>query len=528
VSELLRLNNIGSKGVNTDVSAVDLPPEFLTHGNNFRIYAGKLISAGGSKVWTTAPVMFYPAHIESIGSTSGAYWLVLGRTHAYTFDGSTWVDVTSLVGYTGLSVDDELNWTSCMLGKYVIANNPQSAPEYWTPDVVPELTPLQFDADNTWSESGKRFKIIRSHKTFLFALYLYEGSQELPDSYRWSTAADVNGLPFTWDETDLSAIAGIASLGGDGGAIIDGLSLRDAFVIYSETSIDILDFAGGDFIWKRRELSSSSGLLSTDCIVEVKGVHYFISAGDILRNDGTNITSIMHGRIKRKFTASISNDYYSTSFAFRNDSYKEIWFCVPVDGATLPNVAFIYNHHDDSWAIRDLPTGTTHANFGSQTEAGLTWDNWQGTWDSQSGIWGSRNLTPLDDTVVGVIRDTSELVLLDPQDSADSVFSPTVLERTDFPLLDHREVTTITRVYPHMEGSTPVKIEIGSQDYAFGPVRWKPAVIFNPEQDRKIDLRSTGSLHCFRFTSIDTGTPIGSGNWYLSGLDFSYELAGRR
>ena len=537
--ELLTLKGMGLKGLSTDVQPWDLPPEYLTFGVNFRVFAGALQAAGGHQLWSQPPVDFNSGHIIHVGATGGDYWLVAGRSAVYAFDGTTWTNVSSAAGYAGLGVDDELLWTSCMLGQIPLINNPQGTVEYWPVPISPgnALLPLQFDPINTWTDKAYTFKVLRSHRNFLFAMNLQEGGEDFPDTYRWSHPADINGLPFTWDETDTSALAGKAALGGDGGQIIDGHSLRDAFCIYSENGIDMLDFSNDEFVWNRRELSSTVGLLSRNCIVEVKGKHFFLADGDIVMNDGTNITSIAHNRIRKQLNARINVDNYSRSYAVRNNSVKEIWFCVVEEDAEYPNVAYIWNWKDESWAIRTLPytdvspsvtqSGMAYAGYGSQSVATATWDSFADneSWDSQAGRWGSAELTPLDDTVVGVnpalIADGGGLYLLDPSGTPDEDIQ-TRLERTDFPLVDSRQVTTMTRAYPHMTGTQPVSIQFGSQDYAGSPVRWQPPVTFTPGVDRKIDFRTTGELHCWRIDSI------GKGSYAISGMDVEFTRAGER
>ena len=82
---------------------------------------------------------------------------------------------------------------------------------------------------------------------------------------------------------------------------------------------------------------------------------------------------------------------------------------------------------------------------------------------------------------------------------------------------------TITTVYPHSEGNTPFYVQLGSQDYAGSPVRWKEPVLFNPSTDRKVDIRTTGELHAFRFYAEDITIP-----WAISGVDVEYTEAGLR
>jgi len=73
-----------------------------------------------------------------------------------------------------------------------------------------------------------------------------------------------------------------------------------------------------------------------------------------------------------------------------------------------------------------------------------------------------------------------------------------------------------------MYGSTPMRIRVGSQDRAGGVVRWKDWVEFDPSTDRKIDVRTTGALHCYRIESI------GTGKFRFAGIDIEYEVDGVR
>ena len=525
--ELLTVENIGTKGLNTDNKAWSLPPDFITFGVNFRIFANSIRSAGGHALWSTPPVNFFPGHLIHAGATGGDYWLVIGRDAVYSFDGTTWTDVSSAAGYAGVGVDDELLWSSCMLGQIPVINNPQAHPEYWSRPVSPGniLLPLPFDQTNTWKDMLYSFKILRSHKNYLFAMNLQENTDEFPDSFRWSHPADQGGIPPTWDETDDAFLAGKASLGGDGGQILDGRSLRDAFSIYSENAIDILDFTNDEFVWRRRSLSATVGLLARNCIVEIKGAHFFLADGDIVMNDGTSIKSIAHNRIRKQLTARINIDNFHRAYAVRNDALKEVWFCIPEEDAEYANVAYIYNWRDDSWAIRTIEESinVAYAGYGSQSDPTAKWDVFTDTdsWDSQTRVWGSAILTPLDDTIVGCSPADGSLYFLDPPGTPDNAIQSRI-ERTDFPLVDQREVTTITRVYPHMDGEAELTVQFGSQDHAGAPIRWKPAQTFNPATDRKLDVRTTGELHCWRFDSI------GKDNWAMSGFDIEFERSGRR
>jgi hypothetical protein len=522
--EILTLKNIGLKGLASDPAPWSLEPDFITYGRNFRIFAGSIMTDNGNALWDTAPAAYFPGHIFRVGSISGNFWIIPGRNAVYVFDGTTFTDVSSVAGYAGLGTDDELRWTSLLLGQIPIINNPQAAPEYWSPQMAGQiLQPLQFDPGNTWAALGYSMRVMRSHKSFLFALNLTESGVEFPDTYRWSHPADINGLPVTWDETDDAFLAGKAALGGDGGNIIDGFSLRDAFCIYSEDSIDILDSTNDEFVWRRRDLSSTIGLLSKDSIVEVKGTHFLMTYGDIVKNDGNAITSIAHNRIRKEYAQRIDPDNYINAYAIRNDNEKEVWFCIPEVGEMYANIAYIYNWKDDSWAVKDIPADIGHAATGTYADPAVTWDSLGAseTWDIYNGIWNSAFTSPINDTIVGVNPLTEELTFLDPIIASETDLN-FFIERTNFPLLGQNQITTITRIYPHINGETPVIIKFGSQDYNDAPIRWKPEVTFDPSTQRKVDIRTTGELHCWNISSI------GKNNLSISGMTIEYVKAGLR
>ena len=461
-----------------------------------------------------------------VGSTSGSLWIVAGLDAVYAFDAVSFSDISNVAGYAGIT--DEDLWQGCMLSNIPIINNPNSYPEYWAPQSIGiTLEYLPWDVSNTWQDAGESAKIIRSHRQFLFAMDLQSGPTEIPDGVRWSAPADIGGLPATWDPLDTTNVAGLTNLGGDGGRIIDGLSLRDAFVVYRESGISVFDFIGGPFVWRIRHLSTTIGLLSPDSIVEIKGTHFFIGDGDILSNDGNKITSLLHNRLRVRFISDFNSDNYLNSYAVKSNVNNEIWFCIPESGSTYPSLAYIYNWEDDTWAIRDIPEAP-FSNYGQQSSPVVNWDTISSTWENAAGLWGARQRTPLDDTIVSVTKPESpdpsgRLLFLDNQATGINSEFSSVIERVGFALEGLNNVTTITRVYPHIRGTQSVNMQFGSQDHPGAPIRWKEVVTFDVANDRKVDVRTTGELHCFRITSESV-----SSSWELSGIDVEYVSAGVR
>ena len=523
MSETLHIREFAQKGLNTDIPAWDLDPGFVTSLNNVRIINNQLITFGGYKSWSVPPEQFDPGLLIHGGALSSPYWVVFGADAVYAFDGEIWTDISSAAGYGPLN--DSTFWIGDILSSFVIATHPQIYPEFWAGTLVDPMQPLPFDATRTWLDVDIRCGLMRSHKDFLIAMDLNEAGTELIDTVRWSDAADVGFLPGSWDEADPSVLAGKAQLGGSLGKIIDGMSLRDSFVIYRENGISVMDYTGDAFVWKIRHLEQTTGLINKNCIVEVKGRHFFIGDGDILMNDGNTVDSIMHKRIRKRFLTA-KPEFIRNWYAFVNDLFKEIWFCViEKEGSVYPDTAYIFNWKDNTWFTRDLNPETT---FIAQGPTSLiperTWDNWEETWDTATSTWDKEGRTPLGKALVGIKTDPQqELIIIDDTDNDNVEEYICLLERTDLPIAGHERVVTVQEIFPFMSGTIPVTVRLGSQQRPGGPISWKPEIQFDSQTDRKINLRVTGELIAFRVQSS-----FNDGSWSLSGMDVKYVVVGER
>jgi hypothetical protein len=525
--KILPINKLGDFGVNSDVPPSDLSVEWLTSGNNFSLKDGKVESFNGQTTLTATQA-----------STNGFIFLydkagVQGYLHfgqkAAIWNGSTDTYITSTYFTTNPPATAILeNYSGCEMGYIPVINHNQVRPE-WYDAAANLMKGLPWSPTKTsWDQVNKTCQVMRAHKNFLFALGMTEDGVYMPNTYRWSHPADINGLPYTWDETDISSIAGTNQVAGDGGVIVDGLSLRDSFIIYSRNAINILDYAGDEFVWRTRGLTSSVGLLSSNCIADIGTAHIFLSDNDIMITDGNSIRSILTGRMKTRLTGSIDLVNYKKCFLAHDPSRKEVWTCIVENGYTVANTAYVYNYETDKLYIRDLlqfdeqgqtVTGTlyNYIVYGPLLTATGTWDTADKTWGEQVQKWNYDPTSPFSNTLVGV----GNGFIKTTQPSSGQQYR-TYVERLDFPLLGQQQECTVVACYPHIRSSGSVLIQFGSKDFEGSGTRWGPKKLFTPSTQRKVDLRSTGALHCWRVESV------GSDPFVMSGLDFEYELAGFR
>jgi hypothetical protein len=696
---ILNIREMGSIGVVSDVAPWDLPPAAFSEGINFRLVSGKAQTAGGIEAVSSIAGRDIGHITQSTDLRGNSSWLVCGEDSILLFDGT---DFTPLTGDSARLIRETVSvdytkWTSANIGNVTFFNNPEFNPLYWVDG--DSLNPGNLEylpwhiGEQTWLDAGMSCNIMRAHKNFLFALGMGTPNGQFNDMLHWSHPAEPNGIPFSWRPTieQPDSIAGSLSLG-RGGAIVGGESLRDSFVVYSESALNVMDFTGDALGWRRRAVSETAGLVNPHSLTEVKGSHMFFTGDDVLVYDGNAMRSLMHNRLRKRLAANLNNERINNAWAAHYESHAEVWFGVPEDGADFPNIAYCYNYRDDTWSIRSLEKEVVHARAGKEPKSSyLTWDKAVTTWDAEPGSWTQAGDRPFKEVMFGlaseVVHDldptistqggggvdydgltwdgsrgaassftvdqleawddnaetwatetrkwedaptekpdaptnvtaeagdamavvswsepvndggspitkyvvtsdpgdlsvttqgetscefgnlingiaytftvtaendvgvsdasmpsaavTPESGAVDPEppepsnDSWDTMegswndYSPmaayerseTRLLRTDLPIGGHEFNTTITRVFPYVEGTSKLEFRFGSQQHAGGPVTWVGGFReFQPGKDRKIDVRTTGELHAYEVRSLE-------GSFMLTGMDIDFKMAGGR
>lgn len=517
---LFKISNYAMAGLNSDLIPSDVDHNFLTDGKNIRAVSGGISPFGGYNTLFSLPTNKEPHNLFYVDSGSERFWVIMCSNAIYRLEAA----ITDVSPSGMPTVSDQTKWSATDLSGIPILNHPVIGPVYMTA-AMSAFQPLPFKSGQTWHEASQICNIMISHKQFLFALGVSDNGNYIPDSIRWSSVADIGGIPQTWDALDTTNVAGYTQLGGTGGEIIGALPLRDALVVYRSSGISVIDYIGGQYIWRIRHLNSNIGLLAPDAVVDIRGTHFFLSDGDVYKNDGSSISSIATKRIKKRFR-SIDKDNYRKAYASHNPSDSEVLFIIPSSGSDYPDIAFIYNYEYDSWYVRDMPPNVK-VKYGATISKPTNWDSLETTWDGWSNSWDSDTTTPFDSTLIGLrpIVGTEPAKIISVSGIIGSNIEPfsSIIERTDLVLQTLDQATTIQRIYPHIQSANSVKIQIGSQQSPGGLISWKPAIEFNPNTQRKVDMRTTGILHAYRVIVDDVST-----DFTVSGIDILYVEAGRR
>ena len=374
-------------------------------------------------------------------------------------------------------------------------------------------------------------KSIRAFRSFLVALNVNRGGVSYPRVVKWSTEAGIQGVPSSWNETTSTVDAGEFELADTKGDILDGLQLRDTFMIYKEDATYSMSFVGTPFIFSFRQLSPTIGAIAKNCVAEFDGGHAIFGKGNFYINDGQRLKPILPQKLKEYVFTTLDGAQINKCFVAADYGRTEILFCFTADGALTnhPNKAIVWNYITNTFTIRDLPdlAHIGYGNVGNPTTS-TTWANTTTTWAGTTGPWTmsydlqDKVLLFADPANTKLYRDGSG----NREDTSDMV---SYIERTGLTMNgqgqpDHTTVKRISSIWPKMSisGSDSINVYLGTQMSTEGGISWNAPVTFDPNTQSKVSVRGTGKLYAVRFEST---TDM---NWELDGYSIEVDNVGKR
>lgn len=534
---ITKLRELAKFGIVTDVDPFDLPFGAFSAGVNVRFKDGKVRE---SPVFRNAGEIDddQPRFMSTV-TTSGFDSIFIGYQDGVIrkFTAGVETDV-SIGGYA--PADSEGVYTSAVLSRVLYFNRQDRVP--WA--FVPAAT--DFVALANWT-SNWRTRVLRSFNSSLVALNVTKDGVHYPTMVKVSDFAFDGTVPATWDETDPTANSYenvIAEMRGD---IVEGQSLRDAFVIYSNRETWIMESTGDGSLYALRRLFLNAGCINANCAVEVDGMHYVFGVNDIWRHDGLSKVSIADGKTRQFIFDGIDTTLSHRCFVLHNPEMREIYFCY-VSGDRLVNFentagcnrAAVFDYGTETWTFDDLPS--VFAGDSCSMDSALTWTNITGVWQTQGGTWaGLEGGFKKGVVYVGNTEATQGLTAkLYPFDwySFGSVFSspiePTAnpalyLERDGIDLDELAEelrgYKTVLSVWPQAridtEAEADLEFSFGSSDGFNEPAVFTDYMTYNGVDLRKLDYKNAGRFLSMRIL-YDDYRPI-----TLTGLDLDLKVTGR-
>jgi hypothetical protein len=351
--------------------------------------------------------------------------------------------------------------TSTLLSGIPIINpgNLTDPPQRWNLDIGSRFETLDNWPANTFCKS------LRAFKSYLVALNVTKDGANYPFMVKWSSAAEPGAVPLTWDPSDPTSDAAETDLAESNGQIIDGLPLRDFFMIYKEDSIWRMTYTGGPYVFAFQKVLGTSGALNRNCIAELDGYHFVLTGDDVILHDGQQSLSILDKKARRALFQDFDAESVDKSFVVKNPFLNEVFVCYAAVGSKVPNKALVYNYVDKTVAYRDIPN-LHHANFGAlDVGLGGTWESDSDSWESDQTTWGGPDFTPNTARVLMASAD-QRLLLLDSSATYDGVKPSSYLERVGLSFGAPDKIKMVRGVRLRIRGNvgSNVTVRVGASD----------------------------------------------------------------
>ena len=372
---------------------------------------------------------------------------------------------------------------------------------------------------------------MRGFRSFLVALNIKQAGVNFPRVVKWSTEAATQATPLSWNETTSTVDAGEYELADTKGDIMDGMQLRDAFMIYKEDAVYSMTYVGTPFIFAFRQLSPTVGAISTNCIAEFDGGHAIFGKGNFYVNDGQRLKPILPQRLRDYVFTSIDGAQIDKCFVAADYGRTEILFCFTSDGSPSiePNKAVVWNYITNTFTIKDIPD-VAHMGYGNVGDPVLpsTWASATTSWATITGPW-TMSYALQDKVLLFADPINTKLYRDRSGNKKDTALMTSYVERTGLSLNaqgqpDFTGVKRISAIYPKMavNGSNSMTVYLGTSMSTEGGYDWKSAVLFNPDTQSKVSVRGTGKFYAVKFESA---TDM---DWELDGYALEIDNAGNR
>lgn len=510
----LSIPNCGAVGVNKDLSEHELPVNAWTDASNIRFLDGYAYQfLGHGQVYKTPP--FAPQFLMPVNVGAARYWLYATAGKQYVVSNSggvtTHTDITHLTARAGTIGA----WSGCVFGGIPILNaGDGKAPMYWNQNLASKFVDLTAWPANT------SCKVLRQYKNFLIALNVTKSGTNYAHMVKWSSPAVPGAIPSTWNEADATNDAGEFDLSEGQDPIIDGLGLKNSFIVYKESATYALDYVGGAFIFNNRKVFGMSGILNVGCAVEFDSLHFVVTGSDIVIHDGFNAVSVLDKRARRYFFQNIDVENRSKVFCFKNPFLNEIFVAYPSIGSTYCDRALVYNFVDKTVSFRSLPN-VTHAAYGPvDNTLGGTFDQDNDPVNSDLTAFNGPDYTPDTARVMMGSADV-KLYMLDASASFDGTIPSAYLERRGLSLGVPERMKIVTGIRLRVTGNIgeTITVKIGGSPDPYADPTYR-TMTHTIGRTLKCDCLVTG-----RYIAVW----IGSGTayqWRLDSLDIEYDDAG--
>jgi len=299
-------------------------------------------STGTSTVTATAT---YQIHSGTAVSQYGYGW------GTYEWGKEAWGTARSTSNVT----IEGRNWSFDNFGEDLLATVNNSNTFRWDTSVGVG-TPAAVIAN---APTVSRFNLVSmpDRHVFLFGTETTIGSGTTQDALflRFASQEDYN----TWTPTATNTAGSFRIQ--DGSKIVTAVRSRNAVLVWTDTSLNALQFVGAPFVFNLTQIGANCGAVSLHSAVDVNGTAFWMSQNSFYKFDGA--ISKMPCSVQDYVFEDFSITNQPETYAAVNSEFNEVtWFYTSNDATQIDRFV-TYNYLEDCWSTGSLAR-TTWIDYG--------------------------------------------------------------------------------------------------------------------------------------------------------------------
>lgn len=187
-------------------------------------------------------------------------------------------------------------------------------------------------------------------------------------------------------EDFVNGTAGYQDLLDDSSWIISAAQLSEnAWAIYKETSIVLMEWVGGQTPFRFKTMVRNKSIAGKDCVIAIDGIHYVVGTRDVYRYAGGEETENIDIQIKRDIYGSVDYTYLLRAFLLYIEEDDELQIFLPT-ATQYPDKIYCYDVKLKVW-YKKTRTITGKGSWNSSSS--LTIGELVGTIGEQNYPYGS-------------------------------------------------------------------------------------------------------------------------------------------
>lgn len=181
-----------------------------------------------------------------------------------------------------------------------------------------------------------------SRFTFAFGTNDYGSSVLNPTLIRWSDQEDyLNWTPSSTNQAGSLLLS-------HGSKIVAVLQSRQEILVYTDSSLYSLQYAGPPVVWGSQLLGDNLSLAGPNAAALASGVAYWMGVDKFYKYDGRVQT--LRCDLRQYIYNDINLTQASQIFASTNEGFNEVWFFYCSSNSTAVDKYVTYNYAEDVWA----------------------------------------------------------------------------------------------------------------------------------------------------------------------------------